>query len=253
MILSMSSLLVSGNMFDTRLLVYVMDNSRCLPQTFATMDLWTVWALTELQLGEFLDVDAFGQPHAPHAEGKRCGKIAGGYRGIVCYHKGDEKYIQRAYRTSHNAVSKQCCWTCMATTETGPMLYTHHGPRAEHRKTLLSTEEFIRKVNGVVTWVSLPGWAPSILTYDWLHIVDLCIVPECSASALIELTKEGVFGLASTGDERLRMAFVSFIKACKKCKVRSRGQIFSLTLGGIQLVKPFWKHIFGGFGLFARM
>ena len=230
-ILTFGSLLVSGvSMWDSKYVMYIMDNSRAVNETFSTLDLWCMWSLTELQLGTFLDVNPFGQQHHLYDKGRR-GLIAGGWRGIVVYHKGDEKYIQRAYKASHSAVSKNVCLQCLATSSDGPMVYTHHGPSAPHRATKLSTPAFIEKVVGVRTWVALPGWDISMLAHDWLHVVDLSLVPEAAASTLVELVDIAYFGAAGTADERLRLAFTQFTKACKQAGVRNRGKMFSMILG----------------------
>ena len=234
-ILTFGSLLVSGvSMWDSKFVMYIMDNSRAVNETFNTLDLWCMWSLTELQLGSFLDVNPFGQQHHLYDKG-RCGTIAGGWRGIVVYHKGDEKYIQRAYRASHSAVSKNVCLQCLATSSDGDLVYTHHGLNAAHRATKMSTEVFIEKVVGVRTWVALPGWDISMLAHDWLHVVDLSLVPEAAASALVELVDIAYFGAAGTSDERLRLAFTQFTKACKQAGVRNRGKMFSMILGYIFL------------------
>eukprot|EP00434_Breviolum_minutum_P021092 symbB.v1.2.018608.t1/scaffold1492.1/size116918/3 len=173
-------------------------------------------------MGRWLDVDPYGRPHAPFDQG-RCGLLADGWRAVVVVHKGDEKYIQKAYRTSHGAVSRNICIQCRATNEPGQLLYSHHGPNAFHRCTRLTTEEFIRDVCGVGNWVRLPGFHISFVQHDWLHVVDLTLVPECSASALVELVGQHVWS-GGTSDERLRKAYVDFIKACKQAKIRSRGR-----------------------------
>lgn len=137
MIVSVSSLLVDGGIFDSKLLCYVVDYSRCTAHTIATLDSWIAWGIIELQLGFYLDVDPWGRPHPPHAQG-RCGPICGGWRGILVCHKGDEKYIQKVYKTSHTAVSKYVCTLCRAENQPGPMVYTCHGfgstPQSHHAR-----------------------------------------------------------------------------------------------------------------------
>ena len=229
LITTMGSLVVSGSMYDSRQLLYLLDNSRATPETMATLDLWVTWGLTELQLGVYLDIDPYGNRHAAYDCGRQ-GLIAEGWRGILVYHKGDEKYIQRCYRTSHSAVSRNVCILCRATQE-GPMVYTTHGVNALHRTTCLSTEQFITDVCGVRTYVSLPGFNINMLCYDWLHICDLTIIPEVAASALVELVSERAFGNAGTMDERLRLGFVAFTKACKRAGIRNRGKMFSMKPG----------------------
>lgn len=230
-IVTLSSLTVNGqSMWDSKYLLYITDNSRCTDDTFATLDTWLSWSLTELQLGHYMDIDPFGRQHAPYTSG-RSGPIASGYRGVVVFFKGDEKYVQKCFKASHSAVSQNCCFVCLASLAEGPLLYTHHGKSAAHRSTLLTNEQFITRVAGIRTFVAIPGWHVQMLAYDWLHIVDLCIIPETAASTLIELTRDHAFGGGSTQDERLRYAFVLFTNACKKAKVRNRGQMFSVSLG----------------------
>lgn len=216
-------------MFDTKLVCYVLDNSKAMSSTVATLDTWMTWSLMELQLGFFMDVNPWGEPLPWHNRG-RTGPIMGNWRAILVCHKGDEKYIQKAYRTSHTAVSKNVCVMCRASCEDDALLYTYHGLTAHHRSTIMSTTEFIRDVCGVSTWIRLPGWDVSFIQHDYLHVVDLALVPECSASALVELVEEHAFGHAGTADERLRLGYVAFLAACKRAKIRARGVVFSMTL-----------------------
>ncbi|CAL1127365.1 unnamed protein product [Cladocopium goreaui] len=232
LVLTMGSLVVSGNFWDCKFLLYCLDESSATPDTVSTLDLWCAWSMTELQLGSYMDKDPWGCSLAAFDTGKRQGLIAGGYKGILCYHKGDEKYHQKVYRASHGAVSRNVCVTCRATND-GDMVYTAHGINAIHRTTRLSTEEFITGVCGTRTWVGVPGWHVGMLCYDWLHVVDLPVIPEVAASCLVELTEESTFGHASTADERLRLAFVAFTKACKRAGVRNRGQMFSMLRAAV--------------------
>ena len=231
MVVTIGSVLTHGNMFDTRLLCYVLDNSRAMPMTVPTLDTWLTWSLTELQLGHFLDTDPWGRPLERYSKGRK-GQICGDYKGILVVHKGDEKYMQKVYRLSHGAVSKHVCMLCEASSEVdSPYLYTFHGMSACHRSTRLSTSEFIEKVVGLQTFVRLPGFHVDFIQHDWLHVVDLSLIPECSASALVELVRESVWGGEGTHvDQRLRLGYVAFIKACKADKVKSRGVFFSMLL-----------------------
>ena len=114
----------TGNMYDTKLLCYVLDNSRTTSGTVSTLDKWISWSLLELQLGIFLDLDPWGRPYPRHSAG-RIGSIMDGWRAVLVCHKGDEKYIQKVYKTSHGAVSKNICVLCEASNECGSqMLYT---------------------------------------------------------------------------------------------------------------------------------
>ena len=72
----------------------------------------------------------------------RCGRVCGEWIAVLTVHKGDEKYLQKTYQSSHSAVSKNVCMSCRATSEAGDLLYTLHGPKAGHRHTLLTATDF---------------------------------------------------------------------------------------------------------------
>ena len=218
---TLSSVLTHGTIFQNKFLIYTLDNSVSEMETIATMDLWTSWSLMECQLGYYMDTDPYGRPHGPHASG-RSGAIASGWRLVLVGHKGDEKYHQKIYRASHSAVSRHVCLLCGATNEEGAMLYTHHGVEAAHRQSMLDTTAFIRRVAGLRTWTALPGWNVQMIWHDYLHVVDLTICPEISASCLVELVEEGVFGpVGLPADERLRRAYCMFMKAFRLNKIRT--------------------------------
>ena len=90
MILTLGSLLTFGSMFDSKLLVYCLDNACACESTYSTLDAWIVWSLTELQLGHYLDVDPYGEqyPRYPRFAEGRSGLIAEGWKGIAVMHKG---------------------------------------------------------------------------------------------------------------------------------------------------------------------
>ena len=200
MITTVGSVVTQGSMWDTRFVCYVFDEARAAEDSLATLDAWVCWSLLEAQMGHYLDLD--------------------------------EKYLQKTYRSSNSAVGRNICMVCKASSETGPLLYTLHGVTAPHRQTLMDTPTFIEEIAGVHTWVQLPGWGIQVLCHDWLHVVDLTLVPEASASALLELCHEGIFGLGSL-DEKLRRAHVLFVKACRAEKVRTFGLTCGMKHGNI--------------------
>ena len=60
---TISSPLMGGKSpWDQRFLVYVMDINHSLPETIETLDAWVVYGLVELQTGQFMTVDVYGQP-----------------------------------------------------------------------------------------------------------------------------------------------------------------------------------------------
>ena len=136
-ICTMSSILVGNESpWDVRLLLYCTDNQRCLDETFDTLDAWVCWGLAELATGIWSGVDPFGQTMASreHKAGK---PIAEGWRAILMCHKGDEKYMQRAYHFQGGWVGENICYHCRAK-KSGPNCYTLHGKHAPHRGTKVS-------------------------------------------------------------------------------------------------------------------
>ena len=136
-VMTMSSVTV-GQMspWDARMLVYVTDNQHCVDETWDTLDTWVSWSLTELAEGKWFANDPWGRP-LKCREGKAGQPIAENYRGVLVLHKGDAKYMQRAYHTHNSWVSERVCWLCHAT-KSGSMAYTLHGPHAPHRSTMVS-------------------------------------------------------------------------------------------------------------------
>ncbi|CAJ1379151.1 unnamed protein product [Effrenium voratum] len=182
MVVSWGSLLVSGcSPFDSNMLVFAGDNAQCLHETYNVLNCWLCWSLTELLLGTFLDVDPFGSPIQRAGPGGR--QVAGGWKAVLACHKGDEAYLQKAYNMVTTWNSESVCWRCGASKGANTeLVYTTHGPNAPHRETLLDTAAFIEQVCRENPFVRLPGFHIDLLQNDWLHCVDLAIVPECAGS-----------------------------------------------------------------------
>ena len=172
-----SPLAAAGNVWDNRILVYCMDNSRACGETFQTLDAWMAWSLCELQHGQFFNVNPYGEQFPRGKTGRICGK----YTAVLCAIKGDQKYLQRCLRLKTAWNSDQICTFCRATSK-GDMIYTMFGPCAPHRQTLVSTEEFIESRCHMNPWIRIPGFDMQLVLADWLHVVDLAITPEVSAS-----------------------------------------------------------------------
>lgn len=172
-----SPLLVGKSSWESKVLIYIIDVSKTVPETFDALDSWVVHSLTELQEGSFFSVDVYGQPWS---RGKH-GPICGGYRGVLVAIKGDQKYLARALKIKANWKSELVCPYCSATAS-GDMSWTHFGPHAPHRNSMVNTETFILEGCKPNPWIRLPGFDISCLLQDWLHLVDLSFTPEVSAS-----------------------------------------------------------------------
>ncbi|CAE7614253.1 unnamed protein product, partial [Symbiodinium necroappetens] len=90
-------------------------------------------------------------------------------------------------------------------------------------KRMMNTAEFIQYGCKANPWIQLPGFHPSMVVFDWLHVVDLALIPDSAASCLIELTEvpleQGGIFAGSDQNERLRAAYVDFIAECRKHKI----------------------------------
>ena len=88
---------------------------------------------------------------------------------------------------------------------------------------MMNTAEFIQYGCKANPWIQLPGFHPSMVVFDWLHVVDLALIPDSAASCLIELTEvpleQGGIFAGSDQNERLRAAYVDFIAECRNHKI----------------------------------
>ena len=162
---------------DSRCLLCCLENSRALPETYDAIDHWMVYGFMELQAGFFFSVDVWGEqfPRGKH------GRVMGSYVGILCGIKGDEKFIQRALKVNAAPNSEGVCLYCDAS-KSGENVYTSFGPKAPHRSTMVSNDEFFRRGCRPNAWLGLPGMDVQRLFLDWLHVVDRALLPEAAAS-----------------------------------------------------------------------
>ena len=136
-IMTLSSALVGQcSPWDARMLLYITDMQHCADETLDTLDAWVCWSLLELSVGTWQEVDPFGNS-IPTRRSKVGLPLAGPYRGVLVCHKGDQKYIQRAYHMQGSWVSEFVCWHCRAM-RSGEHCYTLHGKCAPHRQTKVS-------------------------------------------------------------------------------------------------------------------
>ena len=184
-----SPVTLETNAWDSRVLLVTFDNHKALPQTFDTIDAWLVHGLTELQEGRFMTVDPWNQPH----NRGHVGRVIGPYIGVLVGLKGDEKFIQRTLKVIASPISDQVCMYCEAS-QKGPNIYTLHGAGAPHRSTLVSNESFFTTGCHSNSWLRLPGFHISRVFLDWLHLVDLSLIPECSASVPWHSSQSCLYG-----------------------------------------------------------
>ena len=187
-VVTMASMLTDGSPWDTRILLYAIDRSRTRSETYDVLDAWVVWGLIQLQVGEFMSVDPFNAPIK-----QATGQIAGPWRGVVVAMKGDEKHLQFTLKFKQSWVSENVCSLCRAS-RSGVNLYTCFGPFAPHRQTTLTTERFISEAVRPSAWIRYPGFGVEMIHFDYLHVVDLSIIPKSAASVLWPGGWESLFG-----------------------------------------------------------
>ena len=183
MICSFASLLVKGSSpWESRLLCYCLDSFQnvwrnvehhgqldgVVPCRLMSGGIWTKDHGERLFLAEKV------------LEGK---ELAGGWRAVLCAHRGDEKYLAKAYHIGVSWLSQQVCWTCKASRMSTSSLYIPIWTKCAASNTFLTTSDFIQlcKPN---PWVRLPGGHVDVMTYDLLHVFDLTLVPDAAASVL---------------------------------------------------------------------
>ena len=182
MIASFGSAVVHGSRWNSRYLLYCTDNAKCTHQTFDLLDTWLAWSFTELGAGKWLQ----HSPWNEHMENRtsKCGMpIAGPWRGILFAHRGDEKALAKSFHVKNTWISPDVCFTCLASRLSNSVeIYTAFGRNAHHRQTILGLHDFIQNT-GSNAWCRVPGFHPSMILYDWLHVLDLSLIPDASASA----------------------------------------------------------------------
>ena len=87
---------------------------------------------------------------------------------------------------------------------------------------MMDTAEFIAHGCRANPWVLQPGFHVSTLTHDWLHVMDLTLIPDAAASALLELTAHPSDLLPGPDqDARLATAYRQFISLCRSHGIRN--------------------------------
>ena len=185
MVCSFASVLNIGcSPWESRFVLYCLDNSRSCDSTIDTCDTWVVWSLVELMTGHWFERGPWNQELSWRQQ--RHGEpIAGGFRAIPVFHRGDEKYMHKCYHIANSWISERVCWTCHASrVSSSDLLYTTFGPCAKHRGTKIGVSEFIEQVSRRNAWVQIPGFHTDMLCYDLLHVFDLTLVPDAAASVI---------------------------------------------------------------------
>lgn len=183
MVASFGSAVVHGSPWDSRLVLYCTDNAKSCNNTYDTLDTWVAWSFSELATGKWLGHSPWDEEmkHRSSLHGKF---IADGWRGILFAHRGDEKALAKCFHVKTTWVSEEICFSCKASrVSTSTNLYTAFGRNAPHRCSMLGLHEFVTTKCDSNAWVRVPGFHPSMINYDLLHVLDLALIPDAAASA----------------------------------------------------------------------
>ena len=184
LVCTFGSAVIHGSPWDSRLLLYVTDNAKSCANTYDTLDCWLTWSFTELAEGKWFQHSPWGKEltERKHKAGSR---IAGDWRGILVFLRGDEKALAKTLHVTTTWVSEEVCFTCAASRKSeSPNLYTAFGKNAKHRDSIVDFEEFVTRKCNANPWVRIPGFHPSCIMYDWLHVLDLSLIPDAAASVV---------------------------------------------------------------------
>ena len=182
MVCTFGSALIHGSPFDSRYLLYCTDNSRSCSNTYDTLDHWIAWSFTELGTGRSLQRSPWGEEMG-FRKSKAGNLIADGWKGILFAFRGDEKALAKTFHVRSTWVSPEVCFSCQASRRSNSRyLYTAFGRNALHRTTMLTLHDFVVNKCDASAWLRVPGFHPSMLIYDWLHVLDLTLIPDAAAS-----------------------------------------------------------------------
>ena len=182
MVTTFGSALVHKSPWDSRFLLYCTDNSKSCSNTYDTLDTWIAWSFTELGAGRWLQHSPWGE-YMGRREDKAGTLIADGWIGVLVAHRGDEKALAKAFHVKNTWVSEEVCFSCRASRlSDSRYLYTAFGQNAPHRETIVDLHTFVTSKVGPNAWTRVPGFHPSMIAYDWLHVLDLALIPDAAAS-----------------------------------------------------------------------
>ena len=127
LVMSFGSVLVRGSPFDSRLVLYIVDNAQACSATLDALDCWITWSLTELAIGKWFEHSPWNEP-MPHRQGMSGEDIADGWRAVVVAIQGDEKGLAKAFHFQRNWLNDNICVSCPASkVSQSPYLYTQFG------------------------------------------------------------------------------------------------------------------------------
>ena len=103
--------------------------------------------------------------------------------GVVCGTGGTKRlWLSATMSEQLGSVMKYVSIGRASSSSSSAHLYTAFGRNAPHRTTQCDMGEFVSDKCGSNPWVRIPGFHPSMVIYDWLHVLDLALIPDAAAS-----------------------------------------------------------------------
>ena len=117
--------------------------------------------------------------------------------------------------------------------------FTHHLVNMHtHRAHMQSTLGFITSGSNPNPWTRLPGFSITMVLTDWLHLVDLAITPEASASVSQICLRKNIFPVDLMFSTKIHLNSFCVIQICFL-------QGSAAHILGIGRVVPNWHHLDG--------
>ena len=92
MVTTFGSAVIHGSPWDSRFLLYCSDGARSCSSTYDTLDSWIAWSFVELSVGKWFQHSPWGEDFKER-QVRGGSVIADGWRGILVFHRGDEKAL----------------------------------------------------------------------------------------------------------------------------------------------------------------
>jgi hypothetical protein len=113
--------------------------------------------------------------------------IAGGWRGCLYGVRGDWAFHRETFHFVRHYNLDECCHLCNASQQNSDfgMNAYNLSPTAAHRGTLFSETELARQHGTLSPLTQVVGFKMWHIWFDWFHTMELGIISDCIASALL--------------------------------------------------------------------
>ncbi|CAE7248892.1 unnamed protein product [Symbiodinium sp. CCMP2592] len=183
------------------------------------------WSFNCLSKGVYPHCDAFGKEFGPTYMPERAKvagqRICGPYVCIFDGFQADWEYHKLALGLNRFYNKKLTCHLCSAlqwvnaAAKPGEpnnveLLYSCFGHHAQHRSTLITTNEDFVEVHGESPLTRIDGFGPCRILPDYMHMVHLACAVDFLASMLLEVTDDATIVEGSSREKRLDLIWKDY-------------------------------------------